>query len=59
VEVRDEHERQGTAGWGGLDRPTPHQQAWLADLRAAGVAAYCWTPEAWPEIERVLRDGPQ
>jgi hypothetical protein len=42
----------------GRRQPTPHQQAWLADLRAAGVPTYCWTPAGWPEVERVLRDGP-
>lgn len=38
----------------GRGRLTVAQQAWLAAFRAAGVPAYCWHPEDWPEIERVL-----
>lgn len=33
---------------------TEAQQDWIAALHAAGVRAYCWRPEMWPEIERIL-----
>lgn len=35
-------------------KPRANQTAWLAAFRFAGVPAYCWTVEDWPEIQRVL-----
>src|SRR5262249_13233745 len=40
-------------------RLTADQDAWLKAFSAAGVPAYAWRPEDWPEIERVIRYGPQ
>jgi hypothetical protein len=39
-------------------KPTEAQVEWLEAFRAADIAAYLWTPDAWPEIERVLQEGP-
>lgn len=36
-------------------RVTLEQGEWLAAFRSAGIPAYCWVPDSWPEIERVLR----
>jgi hypothetical protein len=38
----------------GRNRPTPGQRAWLQAFESAGVPAYVWRPEDWPEVERVL-----
>ena len=38
---------------------TPEQAEWLADFEATGVPAFTWTPADWPEIERILRHGPE
>lgn len=38
----------------GKNRLTPEQCDWIAALEAAGVKAYCWKPENWPDIESVL-----
>ncbi len=35
---------------------TDEQREWLSALSGAGVAAFCWTPDDWPEIEFVLED---
>ena len=39
----------------GKNRASLAQDAWLDAFRAAGVPAYLWRPEDWPEIEAVLR----
>lgn len=39
----------------GRGRLTAAQGEWLTAFRAAGVAAYQWTPTNWPEIEAVLK----
>lgn len=37
-------------------RPVTNEQAaWIRALEGAGIVAYVWRPESWPEIERVLR----
>lgn len=41
------------------EKPTAEQLAWLARYRAAGVPAFVWTPEAWADLERVLKFGPR
>jgi hypothetical protein len=38
----------------GAGRPTIEQAEWLSAFAAAGVAAYTWRPDDWPEIEAVL-----
>lgn len=40
----------------GRNKPTLDQQWWLAvlDSLATNVRAYLWTPDDWPEINRVL-----
>ncbi len=35
-------------------KPRASQRDWLWCFAAAGVPAFCWTPESWPEIRRVL-----
>lgn len=39
----------------GKNKPSRAQVIWLDGINAAGVDAYLWTPEDWPEIERILR----
>jgi hypothetical protein len=39
----------------GRNKVTPEQQQWLSAFRAAGVEAFVWTEQSWPEIESVLR----
>ena len=34
------------------------QIAWMAALLGAHIECAVWTPDDWPEIEAVLRDGP-
>jgi hypothetical protein len=41
------------------EHPTPEQEAWLADLHAAGEFVYLWYPCDWPGIQRVLERGPE
>lgn len=42
----------------GRNRTTAEQDAWLADLRAAGLTAVVWYPHMWDEIEKTLKgDG--
>lgn len=43
----------------GKNKPTGEQTEWLKRLETAGIPAYLWTEIDWPEIESVLRDGPQ
>jgi hypothetical protein len=38
----------------GKGKPTAEQLLWLAAFRLAGAESYCWKPEDWPLIERVL-----
>jgi hypothetical protein len=38
----------------GKNRPTPKQRDWLQCFTAAGISAYVWKPQDWPEIQRVL-----
>lgn len=38
----------------GRGKLTPEQSAWLSAFREAGVGAFVWTPNDWPEIERVM-----
>ena len=33
---------------------SPQQTEWLNAFASAGVPAYVWTPDDWPEIEKVL-----
>jgi hypothetical protein len=40
------------------EEPTPAQRNWLEAFSEAGIAAYCWRPTDWPEIERVLSASP-
>lgn len=42
----------------GRNTTTAEQDDWLADLRGCLDTVYVWTPDSWPEIERVLRGGP-
>jgi hypothetical protein len=35
-------------------RIRPEQEEWLADLRAAGIAAFVWRPRDWPAIQAFL-----
>jgi hypothetical protein len=35
-------------------KTTVEQDEWIEAFRAAGVAAYCWRPSDWSEIEKVL-----
>lgn len=39
----------------GRNDPTPEQEDWLTDLKAAGVAVRVWWPSEWAEIEATLR----
>ena len=41
----------------GKNKTTPDQDAWLEVLRAAGIPAYVFYPDQWPEIEATLRGG--
>jgi hypothetical protein len=36
----------------------PEQERWIADFRAAGVAAYVWRPSDWSRITQILSGGP-
>lgn len=38
----------------GKNTTTPEQEAWLADLRAAGMEAYTWRPEDITTIANLL-----
>jgi len=40
------------------NKPTPEQAQWLEAFQAAGVPAHVWTPDDWPQIERVLQAAP-
>lgn len=42
----------------GKNKVTPAQDEWLDAFAMAGIDTFTWTPEDWPEIETVLRDGP-
>ena len=42
-------ELKGTGG-----KLTAEQADWLAALTGAGVEAYCWGPDDWPQVQRVL-----
>ena len=33
---------------------SPEQEEWLRAFRVAGIEAYAWTPNDWPDIERIL-----
>lgn len=35
-------------------KTTPEQDAWLADLKAAGHETYVWRPSDAPDLQRVL-----
>ena len=35
---------------------TDEQRDWLEALSGAGVPAFCWTPDDWPQIEFILTD---
>ena len=35
-------------------RVRPEQEAWLADLREAGVVAFLWRPSDWAAIQAFL-----
>lgn len=35
-------------------KPRADQVRWLQAFRCAGVPAFLWTPDQWPEIERTL-----
>jgi hypothetical protein len=38
----------------GRNKPTPEQMRWLQAFAGNGFPAYVFTPDDWPEIERVL-----
>jgi hypothetical protein len=38
----------------GRNKLTPEQESWLCAFRLAGIQAYLWRPENWPEIEKLL-----
>ena len=38
------------------EKPRPEQVAWLDALAAAGVNVFIWSPEYWPEIEKILEE---
>ena len=39
----------------GRNKTTLEQQQWLSRFELAGVPAFTWRPDDWPEIERTLR----
>lgn len=41
----------------GSRRPTDEQRAWLDALNETAAEVYCWHPNDWPHIEKVLARG--
>ena len=40
---------------GSRGRVSVEQREWIDALVTAGVEAYIWTPDSWPEIEATLK----
>lgn len=43
----------------GKNRVSEDQDKWLDAMERAGIPAYIWTPNDWPEIEETLQLGPK